>query len=196
MRRASLKRERTPSRCMSSRRRNTMSPRLWRMIRSAGCRAGLTLNPATPFTALEPHLANIDLLLIMTVHPGFGGQAFRPEMMEKVRSARADVESSRTTRISTSRSTAASTPRPPDCASENGANVLVAGTSVFGAPDYAARRSPRCAATKASPQWSRRALTPELFSCGRREGMPAPSPTTRGRRDASVAGALSTVVSA
>ena len=60
-----------------------------RMIREAGCRAGLALNPATPFAAVEPHLPNIDLLLVMTVHPGFGGQAFRPEMMEKVsRSAR------------------------------------------------------------------------------------------------------------
>src|SRR3954468_6653777 len=54
-------------------------------IRAGGCRAGLTLNPATPFSSLEEHLPNIDLLLIMTVHPGFGGQAFRPEMMEKVR---------------------------------------------------------------------------------------------------------------
>src|SRR3954447_10453410 len=46
-------------------------------IRDGGCRAGLTLNPATPFEMLEPHLASIDLLLIMTVHPGFGGQSFR-----------------------------------------------------------------------------------------------------------------------
>src|SRR5215831_4380476 len=52
-------------------------------IRAAGCQAGLSLNPATPFEAVEPHLKNIDLLLVMTVHPGFGGQAFRPEMMEK-----------------------------------------------------------------------------------------------------------------
>ena len=58
-------------------------------IRAAGCRAGLTLNPATPFALLEEHLPFIDLLLIMTVHPGFGGQAFRPEMMEKVRQASA-----------------------------------------------------------------------------------------------------------
>src|SRR5438477_9637484 len=57
-------------------------------IRAAGCGAGLSLNPATPFEAVEQHLANIDLLLVMTVHPGFGGQAFRPEMMEKVTRAR------------------------------------------------------------------------------------------------------------
>src|SRR4029453_7037539 len=55
-----------------------------RLIRATGCRAGLTLNPATPFATVEPHLSNLDLILIMTVHPGFGGQSFRPEMMEKV----------------------------------------------------------------------------------------------------------------
>src|SRR5438477_6249308 len=57
-------------------------------IRAAGCGVGLSLNPATPFEAVERHLPNIDLLLVMTVHPGFGGQAFRPEMMEKVTRAR------------------------------------------------------------------------------------------------------------
>src|SRR4051794_6391767 len=56
-------------------------------IRQAGCGVGLTLNPATPFEAVEPFLGEIDLLLVMTVHPGFGGQAFRAEMMEKVRRA-------------------------------------------------------------------------------------------------------------
>src|ERR1700730_15024891 len=56
-------------------------------IRDAGCRVGLTLNPATPFDLLEPHLDKIDMLLVMTVHPGFGGQSFRPEQMEKVKVA-------------------------------------------------------------------------------------------------------------
>jgi len=58
-------------------------------IRATKCGVGLSLNPATPFSVVEPHLSEIDLLLVMTVHPGFGGQAFRPEMMEKVRAARA-----------------------------------------------------------------------------------------------------------
>src|SRR3954470_20636735 len=66
-------------------------------IRDAGCRVGLTLNPATPFAAVEPFLAKIDMLLVMTVHPGFGGQSFRPEQMEKVKrakllNARIDIE--------------------------------------------------------------------------------------------------------
>ena len=54
----------------------------------AGCRAGLTLNPATPFDSVEPFLDKIDLLLVMTVHPGFGGQSFRADQMEKVKRAR------------------------------------------------------------------------------------------------------------
>ena len=63
-------------------------PQTLAAIRAAGCGVGLTLNPATPFDAVAPYLDSIDLLLIMTVHPGFGGQAFRPEMMEKVRRAK------------------------------------------------------------------------------------------------------------
>src|ERR1700738_452316 len=56
-------------------------------IRDAGCRVGLTLNPATSFDLLEPFLDKIDMLLVMTVHPGFGGQPFRADQMEKVKRA-------------------------------------------------------------------------------------------------------------
>ncbi len=104
-------------------------------IRAAGCRAGLSLNPATPFAAVTPYLAEIDLVLIMTVHPGFGGQAFRPEMMEKVRAARSwkkSNESSIEIEVDggINEETAARS-------IENGANVLVAGTSIFREADYA-----------------------------------------------------------
>ena len=106
-----------------------------RQIREAGCRAGLTLNPETAFDLVEPFLGTIDMLLVMTVHPGFGGQEFRADQMEKVRRAAAwnksrerkiDIEvdggiNDRTARISI----------------ENGANVLVAGTSIFHSKDYA-----------------------------------------------------------
>ena len=106
-----------------------------RQIREAGCRAGLTLNPETAFDLVEPFLGTIDMLLVMTVHPGFGGQEFRADQMEKVRRAAAwnksrerkiDIEvdggiNDRTARISI----------------ENGANVLVAGTSIFRSKDYA-----------------------------------------------------------
>jgi ribulose-phosphate 3-epimerase len=107
-----------------------------RQIRKAGCRAGLTLNPATPFEMLEPHLPNVDLVLIMTVHPGFGGQSFRPEMMEKVRragerreslGAKFDLEVDGGINLETAK-----------LSIEQGANVLVAGTSIFKAGDYAA----------------------------------------------------------
>jgi len=104
-------------------------------IRAAGCSVGLTLNPATPFSAVEPYLAMIDLLLVMTVHPGFGGQPFRPEMMEKVKRAKEwrgangamlNIEVDGGINAETAALSIA-----------NGANVLVAGTSIFRAPDYA-----------------------------------------------------------
>ena len=57
-------------------------------IRQAGCRTGLTLNPETSFNLVEPFLDNIDMLLVMTVHPGFGGQSFRADQMQKVKRAR------------------------------------------------------------------------------------------------------------
>ena len=56
-------------------------------IRDGGCRAGITLNPATPFEMVEPFLGKFDMLLVMTVHPGFGGQSFRDDQMEKVKHA-------------------------------------------------------------------------------------------------------------
>lgn len=104
------------------------------MIRSAGCRAGLTLNPATPFAMLEPHLPTLDLVLIMTVHPGFGGQAFRPQMMEKVQAAKRWKEMTASKiDIEVDGGINAETAR---LCIEHGANVLVAGTSVFRASDY------------------------------------------------------------
>ena len=103
-------------------------------IRAAGCRAGLTLNPATAFESVEPHLENVDLLLIMTVHPGFGGQAFRPEMMEKVRCAR-DWKQARNPQLNIEVDGGINAETAKLCL-ENGANVLVAGTSVFRAADY------------------------------------------------------------
>src|SRR3954453_17373316 len=104
-------------------------------IRAAGCGVGLTLNPATPFEAVEPYLATIDLLLIMTVHPGFGGQAFRPEMMEKVRRAKQWRDENRgKLQIEVDGGINADTAK---LSIQNGASILVAGTSIFRAPDYA-----------------------------------------------------------
>jgi ribulose-phosphate 3-epimerase len=105
-------------------------------IRAAGCRAGLTVNPATPFAAVEPYLDKIDLLLVMTVHPGFGGQPFRPEMMEKVERAAAWKKANRSNLdIEVDGGINSDTAR---IAIEHGANVVVAGTSIFHTKDYAA----------------------------------------------------------
>jgi ribulose-phosphate 3-epimerase len=105
-----------------------------REIRDAGCRAGLSLNPATPFEAVETYLTSIDLLLVMTVHPGFGGQPFRPEMMGKVKRARAwQLSKNAALDIEVDGGINAETAKPSVA---NGANVLVAGTSIFRATDY------------------------------------------------------------
>lgn len=105
-------------------------------VRNAGCTAGIALNPATPLEAVRPFLSRIDLLLVMTVQPGFGGQAFREETMVKVEEAAA-VRAREGLRfhIEVDGGINARTAR---LAVKHGANVLVAGTAVFGAEDMAA----------------------------------------------------------
>lgn len=108
---------------------------LWR-IREAGAQAGLALNPATPFSAVEPYLEEIDLLLCMTVVPGFGGQSFMPEVMEKVAAA-TEMRRARglSFHIEVDGGIDAKTAVPCYAA---GANVMVAGSSTFRAADMAA----------------------------------------------------------
>jgi ribulose-phosphate 3-epimerase len=110
-------------------------PKTLKQIRAAGCGVGLTLNPETPFESVEPFLDQIDLLLVMTVHPGFGGQPFRPEMMEKVKRARA-WQRSRQANLNVEVDGGIN-PETAAISIANGANVLVAGTSIFRAKDYA-----------------------------------------------------------
>ncbi len=113
-------------------------------IRDAGCTCGLSLRPGTPFSEVECFLDRIDLLLVMTVEPGFGGQAFMPEMLSKV-SAAAKIrqELGLKFRIQVDGGINAETGARTI---ESGADTLVAGTSVFRAPDMAeairALRSP------------------------------------------------------
>ena len=104
-------------------------------IRDSGCRVGLTLNPATPFQALEPFLDKIDMLLVMTVHPGFGGQPFRADQMEKVKRA-VEWNKSRDRKIDIEVDGGIN-PETAKISIENGANALVVGTSIFRAKDYA-----------------------------------------------------------
>lgn len=106
------------------------------MIRAAGCRAGVTLNPATPFASLKPHLPSVDIVLIMTVHPGFGGQAFRPEMMDKVQAAK-QWQQAHGAEFDIEVDGGINTETAKLCI-ENGANILVAGTSIFRSADYGA----------------------------------------------------------
>ena len=105
-------------------------------IRAAGRTCGLALRPGTPFDAVAPFLDQIDLLLVMTVEPGFGGQPFMPEMLGKVRAGvEARARQALHFRIEVdggiNEKTAAES-------IAGGADTLVAGTSVFGAADMAA----------------------------------------------------------
>jgi ribulose-phosphate 3-epimerase len=105
-------------------------------IRESGCKAGISLKPGTPFSRVEPFLDQVDLLLVMTVEPGYGGQAFMPEMMEKVRAARANrVTHRRDYRIEVDGGINVTTGHT---SLEAGADTMVAGTSVFAAKNMAA----------------------------------------------------------
>ncbi len=102
-------------------------------IRECGVRAGVALNPATPLSAIEYVLPDIDLLLVMTVNPGFGGQEFIPEMLRKIARARAmlDEAGSDAWLEVDGGINGATTP----LVVRAGARVLVAGSAVFGHPD-------------------------------------------------------------
>lgn len=106
-----------------------------RQIRDAKCRVGLTLNPETDLKLVEPFFDTIDMLLVMTVHPGFGGQSFRPEQMEKVKRV-AEWNKSRDRKIDIEVDGGIN-PETARVSIQNGANVLVAGTSIFKTNDYA-----------------------------------------------------------
>ncbi|MGD7652508.1 MAG: ribulose-phosphate 3-epimerase [Verrucomicrobiales bacterium] len=105
-------------------------------IRAAGRLAGLALNPATPLSEVEPFLTQIDLLLCMTVVPGFGGQAFMPEVLEKITAA-ARIRSANSLAFHIEVDGGIDPSTAPQCY-HAGANVMVAGSSTFRAPDMAA----------------------------------------------------------
>lgn len=108
---------------------------LLRSIRERGLKAGLAVNPETPLSHVEPFLAEIDLLLIMTVHPGFGGQTFLPAMVEKIEAAYVRRETENHSYcIEIDGGVNVQTAAMGLLA---GADVLVAGTSLFRAPDMA-----------------------------------------------------------
>jgi ribulose-phosphate 3-epimerase len=100
-------------------------------IQSRGVAAGVALNPGSPISAIETVLDEVDLVLVMSVEPGFGGQKFMPEMLEKLRDLRDRVGSETLLSIDggIGRSTIAA-------AANAGADIFVAGSSVFDFPDY------------------------------------------------------------
>ncbi len=117
-------------------------------IRQKGMKAGVSLNPATPLSTVENILDDIDLLLIMSVNPGFGGQQFIPHSLEKIKQARKMIDASGNNillevdggiNVETIGSVV-----------EAGADVLVAGNAVFGQKDIpASMKSLTAAASKA-----------------------------------------------
>jgi ribulose-phosphate 3-epimerase len=118
-------------------------------MRSLGLRAGLALNPDTPFDAVEPYLGLVDLVLCMTVFPGFGGQSFMPEVMPKVRLVRSALDvRNLTVDVEVDGGIDESTVVE---AARAGANVFVAGSAVFGREQPAdAAGSIRAAAVSAA----------------------------------------------
>jgi ribulose-phosphate 3-epimerase len=109
--------------------------RTLQMIRGAGKKAGVVLNPATPVEAVDPVLDMVDLILVMTVNPGFGGQEFIRSQLPKIRAARARIEAS--ARAIALEVDGGITPETAREAIAAGADTLVAGTSVFKSADYA-----------------------------------------------------------
>ena len=105
-------------------------------IHEKGCKAGISIKPKTPAEAVKPHLDRVDMVLVMTVEPGFGGQKFMTDMMPKVTQIRQWIsETGREIDLQVDGGVNAETAKV--CV-EAGANVLVAGSYLFSKPDYAA----------------------------------------------------------
>jgi ribulose-phosphate 3-epimerase len=110
--------------------------RLLESIREQGAKAGVSLNPSTPLSAVEEVLDFADMVLLMTVNPGFGGQKFIPTMVDKIRRLSRMVEARKlAVDIEVDGGIIPDNARQVAAA---GANILVAGSAVYGAPDMAA----------------------------------------------------------
>jgi ribulose-phosphate 3-epimerase len=110
--------------------------RTLQLIRDQGCKAGLVFNPATPLHHLEHVMDKIDLILIMSVNPGFGGQSFIPEALKKIAAVRKLINASgRDIMLEVDGGI-----KPDNIAeaAKAGADTFVAGSAIFGKPDYKA----------------------------------------------------------
>ncbi len=105
------------------------------LIKEHGCQAGLVFNPATPLDHLELLVGDIDLVLIMSVNPGFGGQSFIPSALDKLKAARRVIDASkRKVRLEVDGGVKVDNVRAVAAA---GADTFVAGSAIFSEPDYA-----------------------------------------------------------
>jgi ribulose-phosphate 3-epimerase len=110
--------------------------RTLQLIRDQGCKSGLVFNPATPLDYLEHVLDKTDMVLLMSVNPGFGGQSFIPSSLNKLRAARRMIDQSgRNIRLEIDGGVKVDNIREIACA---GADTFVAGSAIFGNPDYKA----------------------------------------------------------
>jgi len=106
------------------------------LIRESGCKPGLVLNPATPLSCLDHTLHKLDLVLLMSVNPGFGGQKFIPAVLDKVRSVRKLIDASgRDIRLEIDGGVKVDNIGE---IARAGADMFVAGSAIFGAKDYQA----------------------------------------------------------
>ena len=106
------------------------------LVREHGCKSGLVFNPATPLELLSHVMDKIDMLLIMSVNPGYGGQSFIPEALTKLRTARALIDASgRDIRLEIDGGVKVDNISEIAAA---GADTFVAGSAIFGAGDYRA----------------------------------------------------------
>jgi ribulose-phosphate 3-epimerase len=104
------------------------------LIRDQGCKAGLVLNPATPLHVLDHVMERLDLILLMSVNPGFGGQSFIPETLRKLRAVRERIDASgRDIWLEVDGGVKVENFRE---IARAGADTFVAGSAIFGAPDY------------------------------------------------------------
>ncbi len=109
--------------------------RTLQLIRSSGCRAGLVFNPATPLSWLDYVMDKVDMVLLMSVNPGFGGQKFIESTMDKVEKTRRLIDlSGRSIRLEVDGGVKAGNIRR---IAEAGADTFVAGSAIFGTDDYA-----------------------------------------------------------
>ncbi|CAM4439245.1 ribulose-phosphate 3-epimerase [Vibrio agarivorans] len=108
--------------------------RTLQLIKEHGCKAGVVLNPATPLSHLEYIMDKVDMILLMSVNPGFGGQSFIPNTLDKLRAVRKMIdESGRDIRLEIDGGVKVDNIKE---IAEAGADMFVAGSAIFSQPDY------------------------------------------------------------